>query len=84
MDAITATVRLVESLNVTGKLADLNVGQTYDLTEQLFNLFNQKPANRPKAPRKSAESPETANPVHVDMNDPNVAAQAPLEDDRWR
>ncbi len=79
MSPIEATVRLIEGLNMTGKLADLNVGQVYDLSEQWFALFNQKPTNRPKAREKAAHPLETATSMHVKMADPNIQAQAPLD-----
>lgn len=64
MTPIEATVRLMESLNVTGKLCELNTGQVYDLAEQLFELFNQKPKSRARA-NPVQENPK--RPVHVDM-----------------
>lgn len=57
MSPLEATVRLIENWNVTGKLADMNVGQVYDLTESLFSLFNQKPKTRPKLADKAVETP---------------------------
>lgn len=49
MNSIEATTRIMESLNLTGKLVELNTGQIYDLAESFHNLFNQKP----KPPRKT-------------------------------
>lgn len=66
MTPIEATVRLIENWSVTGKLSDLNVGQTLDLTESVFNLFNQKPKPVRKTPEKATEP---AKPVHVVMED---------------
>jgi hypothetical protein len=74
MTATEATVRLIENWNVTGKLSDLNVGQTLDLTESVFNLFNQKPTTKRKTSEKATEP---AKPTHADMR---VEAQRPIED----
>lgn len=78
MEAIEATVRLIENWGILGKLSDLNVGQTLELTQNVFELFD---AQKPKKPRKVAEkAAEPAKPTHVDMS---VEAQKPLEKPVW-
>lgn len=59
MNPIEATTRLMENLSVTGKLADLNVGQCFDLTQQFLELFT---AQKPKRTKKKEEpTQETKN-----------------------
>ena len=60
MNAIEATVQLISTWTVTGKLADLNVGETFDLTRDVFDMFSaQKPAKQPKTPVRAVETPKT-------------------------
>lgn len=60
MTPIEGTVRVIESWTVTGKLSDLNVGETLELTETVFNLFSaQKPKKERKTPQKAVEPQET-------------------------
>jgi len=68
MTPIEATVRIIETWSVTGKLSDVNVGETLELTERLFDMFNaQKPKRARKTPEKAAETPK---PAHVNMEEP--------------
>lgn len=67
MTPIEATVRIIETWTVTGKLSDTNVGETLELTERLFDMFTaQKPKSKRKTPEKAAETPQ---PTHVNMDD---------------
>lgn len=61
MSPIEGTTRIMESLNVTGKLSELNTGQIYDLAESFHNLFNQKPKTQRK--NKSEASIEAQAPI---------------------
>lgn len=78
MNPIDATVRLLETWSVTGRLNDLNTGQIYDLTEQLLALFSGA-GKKPRAKREPVEPP--SGPVHVVMDDPRINAQAPPDFD---
>lgn len=73
MSPLEATVRIMENLSVTGKLSELNVGQTFDLTEHFLTLFS---ASKPK--RKANPKTVEIKPAHVDMNEIDKK-----EDDEW-
>lgn len=67
MTPIEATVRLMETLAVTGKLSECNVGQTYDLAEQFMALFSAQKPKRQRAEKPEPEKPK--GPTHIDMNE---------------
>lgn len=77
MTPIEGTVNLIQTWSVTGKLSECNVGDLYDLTEQLFALFSaQKPKRAAKTPEKGKEQ---AKPTHVDMNEMPEPAKSIIE-----